>query len=185
MKKRVEVPIGKRESQTLEFKSADALKNPFTISREVVAMLNAGGGEIWIGLSEQHGVATAAENIADPERAKVDLLNHLIETIEPPLTDEVQIETREVESTTLLWIGVGDVRAGPPFALKKDKALQFFIRVDHRVRPLTHAELFSSTKTGGDDNARLLRGTRDEIVKRRKPLLWIGAIPARHRGRAS
>ena len=36
-----EIPLGKKEGQRLEFKSADALDHPESIARSVVAMLNA------------------------------------------------------------------------------------------------------------------------------------------------
>ena len=42
------IPLDERESDVLEFKSREALREPFAIGREVVAMLNAGGGEVWM-----------------------------------------------------------------------------------------------------------------------------------------
>ena len=36
------LPLRQREDQRLEFKGAGSLRKPFSISREVVAMLNAG-----------------------------------------------------------------------------------------------------------------------------------------------
>ena len=97
------VPLGKREAERLEFKAAAALRNPFSISREVVAMLNARGGDIWIGLSEAGGLATEVENIPHAERARVDLLNHMIEVIEPRIVaDEVKISSVEHSGRNLL-----------------------------------------------------------------------------------
>ena len=89
----VEIPLGRVEDQHLELKSRDALKHPETIAREVVAMLNADGGEIWIGIREENGRAMEIEPVDDAEPAKERLWDHLVDSLEPALRhDEVRIE---------------------------------------------------------------------------------------------
>ena len=53
--------LGKAESDRLEFKEAEALRRPANIGREVVGFLNADGGEIWIGVKEEHERAVGYE----------------------------------------------------------------------------------------------------------------------------
>ena len=78
-------PIGDRESLRLEFKAAAALEKMSSISREEVAMLNSEGVRIWLGLRDQDGIATAVDPILRVQARRIDLLNHLIDVIEPGL----------------------------------------------------------------------------------------------------
>src|SRR6185295_20094854 len=96
----------------LEFKGIDALKDPEKIAREVVAMLNAQGGKVWVGLREEDGRAVAVEPIADPEREKGRLLNYLVDTIEPAISNSmVNIEVQDQGQGAVLDIVVGPAAA--------------------------------------------------------------------------
>ena len=77
------VPLGRKEDFHLELKGRDALDDPEKIAREVVAFLNAEGGDVWVGLGEEAGRAVKVEPIPDPEREQRRLVDYLIETIEP------------------------------------------------------------------------------------------------------
>lgn len=141
-------PIGKREDQTLEFKAADALKNPSTIAREVVAMLNAQGGEVWVGMRDQDDVATSVDSIRDVEVAKKSLLDHLVSVIDPkPQSGELSIEVVTDGERKALRIRVTPIETSKPYAFTKDGALHFVMRIDHRVRAMTRDEIIPSRRT--------------------------------------
>ena len=55
------IPLGRHETSTLEFTQKDSLSHPESIGREIVGMLNSGGGEVWIGIKEQDGTAVSIE----------------------------------------------------------------------------------------------------------------------------
>jgi predicted HTH transcriptional regulator len=76
-------PVGQRESQHLEFKSKDALKHLASVGREVVAMLNSEGGDVWVGLREADGVAVTLEPIKNLDREIGRLRDHFSDSIEP------------------------------------------------------------------------------------------------------
>ena len=48
-------------------------------------MLNAEGGEIWVGLREEEGRAVAVERIENVERELQALADYLADVVEPPL----------------------------------------------------------------------------------------------------
>jgi hypothetical protein len=171
------VPVGRRESQRLEFKDAEALKKPFGLSREIVAMLNGRGGELWIGLREDNGIAVEAQSIPDIDRAKTDLLNHLIEVVEPRLLpDEVTLEPVEHEGRNLLLVRVRPVEGRRPYAQLKEGARHFLLRLDHRVRPMTREELFEPKNEVNTKKPRLT-ALRDALLARNLSGFWVGVEP--------
>jgi hypothetical protein len=91
----VDLPLGQREGQTLEFKAAAAMANLFDIGREVVAFLNSDRTvDLWIGLTEgPDGRAVGVEPI-DVSRIAA-LENHLHDTIFPHV-DAAQVESELV-----------------------------------------------------------------------------------------
>jgi hypothetical protein len=172
------VPLGSAEGQRREFKSSEALRKPFSISREVVAMLNASGGDIWVGVGEAHGRAVVVEELKDVERKRQDLLNHLIEVVEPRLRSEVvQVETVEHEGKQILRVRVDSARDRGPFAQLKEGGRHYFIRIDHRVRPMTREEVFGPSPGPVQKATERLTYLRDEILKRGRSGMWIGIRP--------
>ena len=129
--------IGKRETQTLEFKSAEVLKNPVTVAREVVAFLNAEGGDVWIGVKETDGVASAAEEISGVAAKCADLRNHLIDTIEPSPTNS-EVDSEVVDQTIRVRVTKG---LRKPYALRKDRGRQYVLRIGDRIREMTREEI--------------------------------------------
>jgi len=65
---RLEAPIGQREDQRTEFKRAEALRRLEPISHAVVSMLNASGGNVWIGVIEQDERWQGVEPIENADR---------------------------------------------------------------------------------------------------------------------
>lgn len=172
-----QIQLGQREGQSLEFKGADSVKKPFSISREVVAMLNAGGGEIWIGVREANGFAVEVEGLPDADRRKVDLLNHLIEVVEPRLrAEDVRVEVVELEGRRVLQLLVAPGKDRGPFAQLKEGGRHFVRRVDHRIRPMTREEILESEAQIESSPVRL-KELREGVLKRSKPGLWVGVQP--------
>ncbi len=179
-------PIGHRESLRLEFKAAAALEKMSNISREAVAMLNAKGGEIWIGLREQDEVATAIDPIARVQARRIDLLNHLVDVIEPGLSSQevdLRVVGEEAGNGLLLVILTPDPEH-QPYALLESGRRSYLKRIDHRVRGMTRDEIHpripsSSTRESADDLARSMLTERKQLVSgKRSSLLWLGIQPA-------
>ncbi|HUS84507.1 MAG TPA: ATP-binding protein [Anaerolineales bacterium] len=136
--------LGKKESQDLEFKARDALKNPSIIGKEVVAMLNSDkGGEIWVGVREEAGSAKSIEPIANPKEAARELTDHLIDTLEPsPTGSEVTVEAEKIGSLgSILRINVCPNEERRPYAQIVKGGRHFTIRVSDRVRPMSREEI--------------------------------------------
>jgi hypothetical protein len=135
-----ELPIGKREGHHLEFKGRDALREKarLSIAREVVGMLNADGGETWIGVAEREGKAVQVEPISNVETEGRALQDYLIDVVEPPLSHgEVQVEP----VGKVLRITVRPSSNRLPYSLKgKGGAVYFPVRIGGRIRPMTRAE---------------------------------------------
>jgi hypothetical protein len=178
-------PLGRREDLHLEFKSRDVLESPEKVAREVVAMLNADGGEIWIGLAEDHGRAVKVEPIADPEERRRQLLDFLIDKIEPSLRhDEIQLEACEVEDPAgdLLVVSVRPESRRRPYAYLQKGGRFFSIRVDDRIRPMEREELLGP-RPGPDDEARLDQALAKALERRKRwtergdERLWLSILP--------
>ncbi len=161
------IPLGKAEDQHLEFKSAESLKKLEAIGREVAAMLNSEGGEVWIGLGERDGVAVELQPILNPEKAADSLLDSLVDRLEPsPLPQEVQIASVPArEGLSVLRVRVREGKR-KPYALLKNGARSYQLRIGSRLRPMSREELF-----GGSADRRLAEGriesTRQRILEAR------------------
>jgi len=143
------VPLGQDESQKLEFMAADSLTRPDDIAKEVVAMLNAEGGEIWLGLREEGGTATGLDPIPGVARARVLLHDVLTDTISPsPAEDEVLVEiVREGSGPSLIKIGIRPRFERKPYARVGAGGWQFVTRVGTRLRPLSREEILGGPGT--------------------------------------
>jgi hypothetical protein len=112
------IPLGEPETERREFKSRDVLKHLPNVSREVVGMLNSIGGDIWIGLAEEHGRATGVETIENAAREVNRLRDHLVDAIEPsPTSREVVVEQiSHRDMGHVLKIHVNPTRGRGPYA---------------------------------------------------------------------
>lgn len=131
-------PIGRPEGHTLELKGREALKDRPSIAREVVGMLNADGGDVWIGVAERDGKAVELEPVVKAEHEKQALMDFLIDVIEPPLShEEVRVET----VGKVLRIRVQPDPKHVPYSFKgRGGALYFPVRIGNRLRPMTRDE---------------------------------------------
>jgi hypothetical protein len=177
------IPLWKKEDRRLEFKSADALKDPEKIAREVVAMLNAEGGEIWVGLREEGGRAVAIEPLADPEVEERRLLDFLVDTIEPPVSEgEVSVGSVDEGNGTVLRIVVSPDQARKPYAFLRKGGRHFVIRVGDRIRPMARDEVFLRRPERNREaleraEAKVLED-RNSVLKAGTKLFWLRLEPA-------
>lgn len=183
------IPYGERESATDEFKRAEALEELHKIAREVVAMLNAEGGTIWIGVEEEAGRLAKIQGIDDPEGARRNLWNHLLDRIEPSLrSEEAKIQLVEAEGKTLLTVEVRPSAARRPYAaLRRSDGRIYLIRVADRIRPMSREEIACAFAAGDEGEARepgaeAVRRLLEEREKKQKaseqPLFWLCLEPS-------
>lgn len=193
------IPLGQRESQTLEFKSAallakggggggrEQVEGHASIAREVVAMLNALGGEVWVGLADEAGVAVRAEPIPAAEVEAASLRNHLIDSLEPPPVHcEVEVEVVPIfagEKGEVLRIRVRPHEDGKPYAhLKKSRRL-YVTRVGDRVVPLPREEIaaqFRRRSRAADELEEIdavLRAEQQAFLEPGKSRFWLRLQP--------
>ncbi len=137
------IPLGEREGQHLEFKAAEIVRNPESIAKSVVALLNAEGGDLWIGLHEQNEYATGLDPVPDAEAAARSIRDHVLDTVEPaPSGKEVSIEVVRHESgARVVRVRVEPIRDRVPYAYVRGTARHFVVRVGSRVRPMERDEI--------------------------------------------
>jgi predicted HTH transcriptional regulator len=149
----------RHEDERLELKSAEVLaKDPESVARGVVGMLNAKGGEIWIGVDEENERPAAINPVTEPEQARRRLWDYLVETMDPaPLPGEVVIDLESIQQDRAVLI----VRIQPPaessprlpFAFRKKGGWHFVRRIGARNHPMTREEIFGARATGISDEA--------------------------------
>lgn len=185
------IPLGQREDLTHEWKSAAVLKEgKDKVVREVVAMLNAEGGEVWVGLGEESGYAVRVESVPDAEAERIRIRDRIADLIDPaPTSLEVDIEKVAVPEAegggAILLVGVTrpmDDRR--PFALKSGEARSYLIRFGDRIRLMDRTEIFRDKRTEKTLSMRLLleqaEGARRnaEGLYAKGPGLWLYFQPA-------
>jgi hypothetical protein len=178
------VPLGQAESERLEFKSKDALRHLSNISREVVGMLNANGGEIWIGLGEEQGRAVRIENVEQPSREISRLRDHFTDSIEPPLTsDEFEIAAIPTQGKgQVLRIRVKPVAKHRPYDLCEGTARHFVKRVQDRIRLMSPDEIRSEMTSAKPPPDHELDASLKELLEAKNRqqannLLWLRIQP--------
>ena len=174
------IPLGQRESQRLEFKGADALKEPEKIAREVVAMLNAEGGVVWVGLREEEGRAVAVEAILKAEAEGRRLRDYLVDTIEPPLSGhEVDVEPRDEGEGAVLRIVVAPDPARKPYAFLRKGGRHFVVRIEDRIRLMTRDELLARDQGSQalESADAQIREEKGAILRQDGGLFWLRLQP--------
>lgn len=180
------VPLGEKENLHLEFKSRDALKKLETIAREVVAMLNAEGGTVWVGLRDENDRAVGVEAIPNADREQRRLRDYLVDTIEPsPAGREVEVEVVSVEGEgEILRVQVARDAKRPPYAHLKEGGRLFVVRVSGRIRPMAREELMYAFQHSTEREERLqtraakrLLEERGKVAKKNGEIFWLGFEP--------
>ena len=153
------VPLGERESQVLELKGREALKNPKKIAEGVVALLNGDGGDLYIGVREEEAHAVAVEGISDAAIEAQKLHDSLLDRIDPrPGSDELRIEVVPDPKGTVIRIRVV-AGAHPPYSASG----KYFTRVG--ASGLSHQSLALCFGAVGPDPRR--RDTGDAVASSR------------------
>lgn len=157
-----ELPLGKSESELLEFKGRDALKDRRILGRAVVAFLNTQGGEVWVGIREEGGRAASLEPIPDVDGEREALLDYLADSIEPsPGEGEILVEPVTVDEGGVLRVTVSQGSHGPYAHASPSGGRYFLSRLASRIRPMTRDQLRRAFQDSEEP-----RG-RPEEVKRR------------------
>jgi hypothetical protein len=180
----------RHEDERLELKSAEVLaRDPESVARAVVGMLNATGGEIWIGVDEENERPAAINPVAEPERARRRLWDYLVETTDPaPLPGEVVIDLEPIQQDRAVLI----VRIQPPpessprlpFAFRRKGGWHFIRRIGARNHPMTREEVFRQPITRTSD-PNVEAAMQDLMAARQKVRdsggegLWLGLEPVR------
>lgn len=182
------IPLGQKENERLEFKARASLETPEDIAREVVAMLNAEGGEVWIGLREEGGRAVAVDPVPDPDRELGRLQDYLIDTMEPPPdSSEVELQRLDEESGSVLRIRMKPQEERRPYSFLRRGGRHFVIRVGARLRTMTREEIAERFSRSGSrsDTSHLhevfgkLNSRLENLQKAgRGGFLWLGLLPA-------
>lgn len=179
------IPLGEKEDLHQEFKSREALKKPETIGREVVAMLNADGGTVWVGLRDQDDRAVGIEAIPEADRERRRLRDYLVDTIEPsPASGEVSVDVVPVDGGgEILRVDVRPREGRAPYAHLREGGRFFLVRVDDRTRPMARGEIFARKPAEDDERSQRhalerLREDRAQLEKKGRHLFWMGFEPA-------
>lgn len=134
--------IGSEEHTKLEFMDAGALKTPGSIARGVVAMLNAGGGEIWIGIREERNRAVAVEGVPDADQECRSLRAYLSDTIEPsPAQGEILVEAETWGRAKVLHIKARPANLRGPYAYLENGGRYFVTRQGSHNRWMDREEI--------------------------------------------
>ena len=180
------LPLGQRENEILEFKGRAALSDPKKIGREVVAFLNTEGGDIFIGLREERGVAIEVETIEEAEQRAQDLRKSLGDSIEPsPAPGEVEAAAIMDSGRAVIRVRVRRGKYGPYALLGREGARRYLVRIDSSSVPMDRVDLahrFAGTSREEDPISSVrerLRGERDERQKWGEDELWVAIQPVR------
>ncbi len=117
-----------------------ALEAPGVIAREAVAMLNSGGGTLWISLWQGTGQAVEAPEAA---REGKTLANSLKDTIEPsPMQEELRVEVQGSRDSLGLRLTLQPGGGRGPFAYLEAGGRHFLIRHSGHTREMHRGEIF-------------------------------------------
>ena len=174
--------LGQPESHTLEFKAAASLRRLGGIAREVVGLLNADGGDIWIGVRDQDGRAVAIEEIPRAEQELARIRDHLLDTIEPIVQLEDEVKLFVQGGIIHLAVQRGE---DPPYAQRED-GRRFLKRAGPRLREMSRqeiAEAFKQPLEREDRDRKMVEETIVRLLREQasegasKEQLWLRLVP--------
>jgi hypothetical protein len=168
--------LGSLEGPGLEFRAREALADPASLARAVVAFLNASGGVILVGVEEENGRAVRLQTVPDIEACCRRLEEHLLDTIEPaPSGSTVRIEPDH--GVVRITVREGD---GKPYCRVRRSERLFVIRAGARIRPMTRDEMHHfmerSTAVPSEARARLV-ADRERLLDGGEAGLWMAFEP--------
>jgi len=146
--------LGQAESPRLEFKRAEASLDQ--ILAAVVAFLNAGGGEVVVGVEAPgpEAIAVAEPGVPEPYRLKDAVEQAIPSRIEPPPEPgAIEVVTQRTPSgTRLVRIGVKKSDQGP-HALRHGNTVAFWVREGSHRRTLSVPEVYQRRARDGEPDA--------------------------------
>lgn len=173
------LPLGRDEDERLELRSAATLARPESIARVVAAMLNADGGEVWIGIDSEDGTATRIVPLEGARRQRDLLEQRLAALIEPsPNLEEVVVELVPHGAGELVRVRVARGSRGP-YAQLSGTARVYVTRSGASTRPLTRDELQElfgrppARESATDAALRALERERTRRLEARWSGLWV------------
>jgi hypothetical protein len=136
--------IGTREGTHLEFKAADAMRTKQgrrKIAKEAVAMLNASGGKIWVGIHEENDCMRGLDPFDEKdEHFETSLRDTLLDLIEPRPSD-LDLERIDVPGGWVVVLKVQGGKRGVLYCLKEGDSRLFIERFDDRIRGMEFHEI--------------------------------------------
>jgi hypothetical protein len=184
-----ELPVDKRESESLELKSRAALDEPDKIARGAVAMWKSGPGAVWIGIKEGQE-RNEVEPIPDPEAARERrrLQDHLLDVIEPtPIAGEVMVSDEPVGSGTgeegrVLRVTLRPLPERRPYAFRRHGGWHFLRRVGDRIVPMSRDEIVGALQVAPrsaepDTVPQVLRMEVKALLEQAAARFWLGIEP--------
>lgn len=179
----MEIPLGRREDERLELESRKVLEQPEgreKVAREVVAMLNAGGGEVWIGLREENGFAVEVEPIEDAPRQADRFLDALVDRIElSPGHRELRVEPVPSDSGDVLRIEVRQGSRGPYALIGSGGSRTYLTRIGGRIRLMEREEVadaFRGAAAVETPRMETLREARERLLGERREIGMRGGV---------
>lgn len=182
------IPLGKEESTHLEFKDWQVLATPGIIAREAVAMLNAGGGEIWI--LQQDRSPRAVDTAVDAAREGTVLKSYLMDTIEPsPAGEEITVEVEDSGKVLGLCLRLQAAGSRGPYAYLEGGGRHFLVRHGGHTRWMHRNEIFGDM---GEDRVQVRaavqalleeeKAEQEEVQREGGDLWWLRLQPSRSLG---
>jgi hypothetical protein len=181
-----DLPLGKQESERLEFKSRDALNDRKTIAREAVALLNAKGGDLWLGIREENGYGVEVEPIPDASSSAEMLLDFLVDTVEPsPASGELEVKPVSTDFGEVIRVALAE-GALKPYALAGSGGSRVYLtRIGARIRPMSRAEIakaFAAANRSVEEATAQLREKIEQLLQERHEIEYQGGVLGRKDG---
>jgi schlafen family protein len=135
-------PLGSQAGSQLAILGRGAVADPAAVAREAVALLNAEGGEIWIGLTTERGTVVGLEPIAGAEGERTRVQDFLVDSIEPfPTPSEIEVSVVAVAPAEGSLLCVRCHPAQPLYAYLERSGRWFLRRTGDRSRLLSREEI--------------------------------------------
>jgi hypothetical protein len=128
--------LGASENRDLEYKGAAALRDPSAIARAAVAMLNAGGGTVVVGVDDGGAVA----GVDTPQHERDRLQQQLVDRIRPRPLHEVDVVVVEIGAVSVLEVRACP-RTGTLYADRSGGRWGFWLRSGATSRALEWEEI--------------------------------------------
>ena len=133
------MPLSKEDSRSPEIMDRQALETPGIIAREVVALLNSGGGVIWISLWDK---ASQRVEAAEADKERKELANYLLDTIEPsPIREELLVEAQGSGESLGLRLTLQPEGKRGPYAYLEAGGRYFLVRHGGHTRWMHRGEI--------------------------------------------